>query len=45
MNDLLRVTLEFSRGNGYVESLIGKLRDDLLNGKIFVVLLETGVFI
>ena len=29
--------------NGYVESFIGKLRDELLNGKIFDTLLEARV--
>jgi transposase InsO family protein len=31
--------------NGYVESFIGKLRDELLNGEIFDTLLETRVVI
>ena len=31
--------------NGYVESFIGKLRDELLNGKIFATLLEAQVII
>ena len=31
--------------NGYVESFIGKLRDELLNGEIFDTLLETKVII
>jgi putative transposase len=31
--------------NGYVESFIGKLRDELLNGEIFDTLLETQVVI
>jgi transposase InsO family protein len=31
--------------NGYVESFIGKLRDELLNGEIFDTLLEASVII
>ncbi len=31
--------------NGYVESFIGKLRDELLNGEIFDTLLEEKVII
>jgi len=31
--------------NGYVESFIGKLRDELLNGEIFDTLLEAQVII
>jgi transposase InsO family protein len=31
--------------NGYVESFIGKLRDELLNGEIFYTLLEAKVII
>ena len=31
--------------NGYVESFIGKLRDELLNGEIFDTLLEARVVI
>ena len=31
--------------NGYVESLIGKLRDELLNGEIFYTLKEAQVLI
>ncbi len=31
--------------NGYVESFIGKLRDELLNGEIFDTLLEAKVII
>ena len=31
--------------NGYVESLIGKLRDELLNGKIFYTLREAQVLV
>jgi transposase InsO family protein len=33
------------RENGYVESFIGKLRDELLNGEIFEKLLEARVLI
>ena len=31
--------------NGYIESFIGKLRDELLNGEIFETLLEAKVLI
>jgi len=31
--------------NGYVESCIGKLRDELLNGEIFYTLIEAQVLI
>jgi putative transposase len=31
--------------NGYVESFVGKLRDELLNGEIFDTLLEAHVII
>ena len=31
--------------NGYIESFNGKLRDELLNGKIFMTLLEAQVLI
>ncbi len=31
--------------NGYVESLIGKLRDELLNGELFFTLQEAQVLI
>jgi hypothetical protein len=31
--------------NGYVESFIGKLRDELINGEIFYTLLEAKVLI
>jgi hypothetical protein len=30
------------RENGYIESFSGRLRDELLNGKIFTALLKPG---
>ncbi len=35
--------LKFCWTNGYLESFIGKLRDELLNGEIFDALLEARV--